>query len=246
MSPRPSAPYSTFVHEPATQYVQQPMQTVQYIEQPVKYEYVQQPVQYVQPVQSEPRVQAPVFFSQDCELTPSGVYQWNNSDSSSVWVNVVHSQLDMGSRTCPVMLFVTTNGSNPSEQNFLHYGRAPLSFRIDKSCRIKAIAINKEMGSSVMVQQDFNIYTPCGVGLLLKKVGGLHGISVDEVVYGGSAWNEGQIQVGDKIRMIDDTVIEKMDLDDIIHRIVGPAGSKVTIQVLRREHEDETFTVTLP
>ena len=52
-----SAPYSTFVHEPATQYVQQPMQTVQYIEQPVKYEYVQQPVQYVQPVQSEPRVQ---------------------------------------------------------------------------------------------------------------------------------------------------------------------------------------------
>ena len=81
---------------------------------------------------------------------------------------------DMGSRTCPVMLFVTTNGSNPSEQNFLHYGRAPLSFRIDKSCRIKAIAINKEMGSSVMVQQDFNIYTPCGVGLLLKKVCATH------------------------------------------------------------------------
>ena len=69
---------------------------------------------------------------------------------------------------------VTTNGSNPSEQNFLHYGRAPLSFRIDKSCRIKAIAINKEMGSSVMVQQDFNIYTPCGVGLLLKKVCATH------------------------------------------------------------------------
>jgi hypothetical protein len=109
--------------------------------------------------------QAPTISSQNG-------FKWASSDQEEIIVQVVHSQRDGWQNTCPVTLFVTTDGSEPSA-NFYHFtGKTPLGFGIAKSSCVRAVAVSEHGIYSVQVQQDFECLASSGIGLLLEKMKG--------------------------------------------------------------------------
>ena len=139
---------------------------------------------------------------------------------------------------CPVVLYVTCDGTDPAKNNYAFTGAPPLAFRISKSLTVRAVAINEKVGSSIVVAESFLRLEPCGVDMLLKKMNGYKGIYVQEVLVGGSAWLDGNIQQGDEVKMIDDVCIENMDLKDIHRLILGQSGSEIRLKILREDRDE--------
>jgi hypothetical protein len=164
--------------------------------------------------------QAPVILSQ------SG-FQWLESQSDSIIVQVAHSQRNGWQRPCPVTLFVTVDGSEPSHIHHHFVGLSPLTFMIDRSLTVRAVALSDSNLMSCTVEEKFTKLQTAGVGLLLEKMNNYSGIYVQEVVPGGSAWQDGNLLEGDEITEIDGVVVRDMELPAITKLIVGPLGSQV-------------------
>ena len=107
--------------------------------------------------------QAPVIASQ-------AGFHWSAADSEEMMVQVIHSQKDGWQNLCPVILYVTTDGSEPSADNYKHAGESPLSMSIAGSCSVKAIAVNNQSKSSILASEDFKRLESCGIGLLLQTM----------------------------------------------------------------------------
>jgi len=57
------------------------------------------------------------------------------------------------------------------------------------------------------------------------------------------AWNAG-VMAGDIVMMIDDTDTLKLPIDKAVDKLIGPAGTKVTIKVRHDSGDEETITIT--
>ncbi|NUQ79618.1 MAG: PDZ domain-containing protein, partial [Polyangiaceae bacterium] len=69
------------------------------------------------------------------------------------------------------------------------------------------------------------------------------GVTIASVVDGGPAAGAG-LQSGDRILRIDGADASAMPLSDIVQRLRGQAGSRVTIAVAREGGGEMDFTVT--
>ena len=164
--------------------------------------------------------QAPVIVSQ------SG-FQWVESQSDSIIVQVAHSQRNGWQEPCPVTLFATVDGSEPNHIHHHFVGLSPLTFKIDRSLIVRAVALSDSNLMSCTVEEKFTKLQTAGVGLLLEKIKNYKGIYVQEIVPGGSAWQDGNLLVGDEITMIDGVIVRDMELPAITKLIVGPVGAQV-------------------
>ena len=140
-------------------------------------------------------------------------------------------------------LYATINGTEPSKSNFAFQGPPPLEFLLSKTASVKVVAVNDLVGASTAEQRGFVKHNPAGVGMLLEKVRGLSGVYVQEVLEGGAVWKHGVIQAGDEIKMIDSTIIGAMELNEVTKRILGQAGSKIRLKVLREDRNEEGVVV---
>ena len=171
--------------------------------------------------------QAPSISSHNC-VCEDGRFKWVAAQMDTATVQVVHPQMDGWQKPCPVTLYVTCDGSDPSKSNYTFSGPPPLVFRIQKTLNVKAVALSEIAGASVLVEASFTRLEPAGVGMLLEKMKGLKGIYVQEVIEGGVVWMDGTIQPGDEIKMIDNERIEHLELSAVTRLILGQAGSKVS------------------
>lgn len=92
---------------------------------------------------------------------------------------------------------------------------------------MKAVALSDADVMSASVEQGFTKLESAGIGLLLEKMTGYRGIYVQEIVEGGSAWQDGNMLEGDEIKMIDGVDIQDLELPAVTKLIVGPVGSQV-------------------
>jgi hypothetical protein len=163
--------------------------------------------------------QAPIIVSQ------SG-FQWLESQPE-ITVQVAHSQRNGWQGPCPVTLFATVDGSEPNHIHHHFVGISPLTFKIDRSLTVRAVALSDSNLMSCTVEEKFTKLQTAGVGLLLEKMKNYKGIYVQDIVPGGSAWQDGNLQEGDEITMIDGVVVRDMELPAITKLIVGPVGAQV-------------------
>ena len=75
---------------------------------------------------------------------------------------------------------------------------------------MKAVALSDADVMSASVEQGFTKLESAGIGLLLEKLTGYRGIYVQEIVEGGSAWQDGNMLEGDEIKMIDGVDIQDL------------------------------------
>ena len=170
--------------------------------------------------------QAPSICSHSCVLE-NGQFKWVAAQMDTATVQVAHPQMDGWQKPCPVTVYVTCDGSEPSKSNYAFSGDPPLVFRIQRTLTVKALALSEVAGASVLVEASFTRLEPAGVGMLLEKMQGLKGIYVQEVIEGGVVWMDGTIEPGDEIKMIDNERVEHLELSAVTRLILGQAGSKV-------------------
>jgi hypothetical protein len=142
--------------------------------------------------------QAPSIAARDTFCKPcSDGFEWADNISKTTVVQVVHPQRDGWQKHLPVTLYVTLNGSQPSEQNYAHKGPPPLEFSIPNSMNIKAVALTGRPrdGASTTEMASFKRLSTSGVGMLLEKHKGYHGIYVKEVTEFGAVWEDNNIKV---------------------------------------------------
>ena len=96
---------------------------------------------------------------------------------------------------CNTILYVTIDGSQPSINNFSFKGSSPVRFSLSKPCHIKACAITSDQLSSSVTEQKVSMSVSGGIGLLLEKTSRFAGVLVQKIQPGGSAWQQGSIQV---------------------------------------------------
>ncbi|MBI4605548.1 MAG: PDZ domain-containing protein, partial [Planctomycetes bacterium] len=81
-----------------------------------------------------------------------------------------------------------------------------------------------------------------GIGAQVNKLPG-GPLEIVKAVYGGPAYKAG-ILSGDRVLEVDDVRTEDQEIDAIVPKLRGPAGSKVTLRVHRRGwSEPRTFTI---
>lgn len=183
--------------------------------------------------------QAPVIMSQVCRASPQGSLEWVAAESPNAKVSVVHSLKDGWQHDCNVILYVSVDGSEPTSSRYAYKGPSPLTFNIGKTLTVRAVALEQQSGrSSVVVAQHFVRLGACGVGMLLKKINGFRGIYIQDLMVGGSAWLDGNVQPGDEIIMIDGRSVEHLDLKDIQKLISGQAGTHIRLTILREERDE--------
>ena len=181
--------------------------------------------------------QVPIIASQEGNT-------WSAADTEEIVVQVLHSRMDGWQNPCPeIILYVTTDGSEPSPNNYHMVGESPLRFTISQSVAVKAVAVNNLSVASLVVHEDFTRKETAGIGLLLEKMTGYRGIYVQQVIKGGAAWENGIIQPGDEIKEIDGESIEEMELPPISSLIVGSAGSAVRLKILREDRDDNGLSI---
>jgi hypothetical protein len=96
---------------------------------------------------------------------------------------------------CETTLYVTTDDSDPTEHNYAFQGTSPLRFLLHKPCRIKACAITSDHHASSVTEKQVSLCESGGIGLLLEKKGKYAGVLVQKIQPGGSAWEQGSIEV---------------------------------------------------
>ena len=142
--------------------------------------------------------QAPTIVAQGCKIN-NQTYEWLSNAATPCTVTVAHSQTDGWQCPCEVTIYVTTDGSDPSTRNYGFMGAPPLSMEITDSVDVRAVAVNDVAGTSIVVAQKFVRHEPCGVGTLLKKMNNYLGVYVQEVLWGGAVWIDGNIKPGDEV-----------------------------------------------
>ena len=181
--------------------------------------------------------QVPIIASQEGNT-------WSAADTEEIVVQVLHSRMDGWQNPCPeIILYVTTDGSEPSPNNYHMVGKSPLRFTISQSVTVKAVAVGNHSVASLVVREDFTRNETAGIGLLLEKMAGYRGIYVQQVIKGGAAWENGIIQPGDEIKEIDGESIEDMELPPITSLIVGSAGSAVRLKILREDRDESGLSI---
>jgi carboxyl-terminal processing protease len=85
-----------------------------------------------------------------------------------------------------------------------------------------------------------------GIGALLGEQD--HYVAVQELVPGGAAWQDGQLQAGDLIMAVaqegkDAVDVTDMPIDKVVSMIRGPKGTRVTLTVKKAEGEIESISI---
>lgn len=76
-----------------------------------------------------------------------------------------------------------------------------------------------------------------GIGVQLRD--SLDGFRAVRIIEGGPADREGRLRVNDRIIAVDGEPVIGTDIVDVVQLIRGPAGSSVTLTVLREQHVEE-------
>ena len=142
--------------------------------------------------------QAPTIVAQGCKSN-NQTYEWLSNAATPCTVTVAHPQTDGWQCPCEVTMYVTTDGSDPSACNYGFMGAPPLNLEITDSVDVRAVAVSDVAGTSIVVAQKFVRHEPCGVGILLKKMNNYLGVYVQEVLWGGAVWIDGNINPGDEV-----------------------------------------------
>ena len=79
-----------------------------------------------------------------------------------------------------------------------------------------------------------------GIGAALTPVQG--GVEVLEFVPGGTAEAAG-LESGDLVVAVDGEAVDGWDLADVVQAITGPAGTRVTLQVVHADDEEERLVI---
>jgi hypothetical protein len=181
--------------------------------------------------------QAPNITSQQCDLK-DGYFQW--VDGVDATVTVSHSQKDGWQRPCPVTIYATIDGTEPGKNNFAFSGSSPLLFRVSRSCIVHAVAVQEHDGpSSVTIAQKFRVLQPAGIGIELKKLVGIKGVYVNAIAHGGSVWKDGNIKVGDELKMVDSEKVEHLEIMAINRLIAGQTGQPIRLKILREDRDED-------
>ena len=99
-------------------------------------------------------------------------------------------------------------------------------------------------------QEDFDIQISGsleGIGAVLSEDD--HYISVREVVPGGAAWREGQLEAGDLIMAVKQSAAEPVDvadmrINDVVRMIRGPKGTIVTLTIKKSDERVLMIPIT--
>jgi carboxyl-terminal processing protease len=88
-----------------------------------------------------------------------------------------------------------------------------------------------------------------GIGARLQSDG--EKTSVTEIVAGGPAWKQGELEANDVVLKVgqgdaDAEAVDVMgwDIDDVVSKIRGPKGTKVTLTIQKKDGSEKTVTIT--
>eukprot|EP00293_Proteomonas_sulcata_P009902 CAMPEP_0184306628 /NCGR_PEP_ID=MMETSP1049-20130417/15576_1 /TAXON_ID=77928 /ORGANISM="Proteomonas sulcata, Strain CCMP704" /LENGTH=424 /DNA_ID=CAMNT_0026618931 /DNA_START=36 /DNA_END=1310 /DNA_ORIENTATION=- len=156
------------------------------------------------------------------------------------------------------MIYVTTDESDPTFQNFQRRGPAPQKILLDESCLVKAscsldgqvmgkVVEEVFMQGSVAVEQVAPLSAappmqmtasaapprPAGIGMLIEKYDNSADIFVKAMLPGGPASRSGKIKVFDILFEVDQQNIVGMSLHDVFEMIHGPDQEPITLTLRR-------------
>jgi chromosome segregation ATPase len=140
---------------------------------------------------------------------------------------------------CSDVIFCTADGSTPSPRNYQAKGPSPFTFSLAEAATLRAASqsrvgtVSPIKSESYVIENKGGAGPMAGVGLLIEQEEGSEDVLVTRVTPGGAAAKDGTVGVGDRLISVDGRPVAGMHMPYIFKIVAGPAGSSVTLHLLR-------------